>query len=170
MTAPSPRIEIIDWDALSAREQGKIERLLRLISFCDKAQETLKQLDQCRLALKKRGEEQETLGNDVAAFNAFAHAANAYSALGSLVPSWEQMAAVAEGRPASIGVTEVEVKDARNFVMLCEAALEMAQAALAGDDKRKKRARALLERAFDRLGTELVSISPDDLGRLPAEA
>lgn len=87
MTSPSPRIEIIDWDALSAREQGKIERLLRLIGFCDKAKETLKQLDQCRLALKKRGEEQEALGNDVAAFNAFAHAANAYSGLGSLVPS-----------------------------------------------------------------------------------
>ena len=85
MTTPSPRIEIIDWDALSARQQGKIKRLLRWHGLCDKAQEALEQLDQCRLTLKMRGEEQETLGNDAAASNAFLHAANAYSALGSLV-------------------------------------------------------------------------------------
>ena len=144
MTTPSPRIEIIDWDALSARQQGKIKRLLRWHGLCDKAQEALEQLDQCRLTLKMRGEEQETLGNDAAASNAFLHAANAYSALGSLVPVWEQMSSVAEARPASVGATEAEVKDASNFVALSEAALEMAQAALAGGDKRKKRARARL--------------------------
>lgn len=170
MTTPNPRIEIIDWDALSAREQGRIERLLRWLGFCDKAREALKQLDECQLALKTRGEEQEALGNAAASNVFFLHAANAHSALGSLVPSWEQMVSVAEGRPTSVGATEAEVKNARNFVMLCEAALEMAQAALADDDKRKKRARARLEQAGNRMGVELVSIAPDDLGRLPAEA
>lgn len=170
MTTPRPRIEIIYWDELSAHQQGKIERLLRWRGLCDKAQETLGQLDQCRLTLKMRGEEQKALGNDAAASNAFLHAANAYSALGSLVPAWEQMISVAEDRSASIGASEAEVKHASNFGAVSEAALEMAQAALAGGDERKKRARARLERACDRLGVELVSIKPDELGQLPPEA